>query len=295
MKIICFFNDGHNGDIVHSKKFVQDISNQLDFTCVYSHRKNIKLTRDLNIKTTQIFPSLKKEHYFEKFVLTENIFFISTWMYPYLMDINFQVNGINIDINYKAYSYICQQINETLGTQIQLKEIDYYLPFIDFKFIQKENVDNFILNNNNKKVLLCNGPCLSGQTKYNEDMSDFICDMATKYPNIIFIATQKFDSDLDNIKFTSDIIQINDCDLNEIGYLSTFCDLIIGRNSGPFCFCTIDQNLLDSNKIFYAFGHNERDCFHYGANINAKFLFDKSENKESICESMDKIIVDNLV
>jgi hypothetical protein len=57
----------------------------------------------------------------------------------------------------------------------------------------------------------------------------------------------------DNIKYTKDIINIRDNDLNEISYISTFCDIIIGRGSGPYCFSTIKSNLLNKNKIFIGF------------------------------------------
>jgi hypothetical protein len=48
----------------------------------------------------------------------------------------------------------------------------------------------------------------------------------------------------------SDIIQQEGCDLNEISYLSTFCNMIIGRGSGPQTFSITKRNLNDPDKIF---------------------------------------------
>lgn len=290
MKYICFFTEGHNGDIVHSKSFVQDIADQLDIPCLYHHKKNLKLTEDLNVVTTQIAPS----SYYEKFIETENIFFINTWLYPYLLEKNFQLD-VNVETNYNIFSGVCERINKVFNTNIKLKSIENYLPFIDFSFSKTQNIDTYISQNQNKKILFCNGPCLSGQSPYNEDMSSIMEKLSSTYPDITFIATQRFDTEKSNIHFTDDIININECDLNEIGYLSTFCSLIIGRNSGPFCFCTIKQNYNDKNKIFYAFGHRKSDCFHGSLNIKSQFIFDYSSTEQDIYHSLNKIIVENLI
>jgi hypothetical protein len=291
MKTICFFSNGHNGDIVHSKSFVEHISQQLDVKCLYHHKKNFKITQDLSTITTQICPS----SYYEKFVDTKNIFFVNTWLYPYLFDNSFETYGVNIKTNYKIYNHICETINSVFDTSIKLNSIDSYLPFIDFNFIDTSFADDYVLSDKNVKVLFCNGPCLSGQSPYNGNMSDIIEKLASSYKDITFIATDKFNTTSSNIKFTSDILKVNGCDLNEIGYLSTHCNLIIGRNSGPFCFCTIDKNFQDPNKIFYAFGHNKTDCFYLGTDIKSKFTFDYSDTEEDIYISINQIIIDNLI
>lgn len=298
MNTICFMNDGHNGDIIHSKSFVKDIAEQLNLKCLYHYKKSPKLIQDSGVVYTQMCPTKHPENH-EKFIQHNNILFISTWLYPYIMDPKFRqkynIDGINIKTNYIIYQEICEIINLIFKQDIKLKQIEYYLPFIDFNLLDTKKIDNFILLDNNKKILLCNGPSLSGQTQYNENMSKIIKKIAVKYKNITFIATEKFDINLTNVKFTEDIIQLEGCDLNEIGYLSTFCDLIVGRNSGPFCFCGIDKNLKDPNKIFYAFGHNEKDCFYHGANIECEFKFGYSENEIDILNSIENIIIDNLI
>jgi hypothetical protein len=121
-----------------------------------------------------------------------------------------------------------------------------------YKTINK-GVDDFVSKNQNKKILFCNGPCLSGQCEYIGDMKSIIVDLSQEYPNKIFIATHKFECSIDNIKFTDDIIQSNTTDLNEIAYLSSFCDIIIGRSSGPLCFCCNKENINDPSKTFYVF------------------------------------------
>jgi hypothetical protein len=284
MKKICFFTNGHNGDIIHSKTFIQDITNQLNVPCFYHHKNNHKVSQDISTTVTQIYPG----DYYVKFFELKNILFINTWLWPYMYDGSY--SEVNIKTNYQIFDNIYKKINEFLGTNIQLKNIEEYLPTIDFDIVEKNNIDKFIEKHLNKKILFCNSSCLSGQTSYNDDMSDFILRLSNEYPNMNFIATKKFESQRKNIYFTDDIIKINGCDLNEIGYLSTFCDLIIGRNSGPFCFSTIKQNYNNPKKIFYAFGHNQSDCFHGNVKVNCEFIFNSSENKEMICNSINQII-----
>jgi len=46
------------------------------------------------------------------------------------------------------------------------------------------------------------------------------------------------------------VLYKNNFDLNEISYLSTFCDVIIGRGSGPYCFSHVKKNIFNENKTY---------------------------------------------
>jgi hypothetical protein len=85
---------------------------------------------------------------------------------------------------------------------------------------------------------------------------------AASCPNDIFICTtrDRWDSELNNIVFTDDIFQ-QECDINEIAYLSTKCTLIVGKNSGPYMFTHIKENIIDSSKIFISLSHNYSDSY----------------------------------
>lgn len=293
MKYVCFFSNGHNGDIVHSKAFVRDIAIQLkelNIPCMYHHNKDPKLTQDLPVIKSPVAPP----DYYEKIIETENILFLNTWLFKYVAEKSNDLD-ISVKTNYHIYSNLCEKINQVFNTNIKLKSMEHYLPFIDFDLVEKQNIDEYISKDQNKKVLFCNNPPLSRQSQYDGDMSSIIEKLSAKYKDITFVATKKFDTQSENINFTDDIINIDECDLNEIGYLSRFCDLIIGRISGPFCFCTTKDNYDDENKIFYAFGHRKRDCFHGPLDIKCKFIFDYASTEEPIHNAIDQIILENLV
>jgi hypothetical protein len=64
-----------------------------------------------------------------------------------------------------------------------------------------------------------------------------------------------------NLYFTSDIINATNGDLNENSFVSTFCNLIIGRSSGPYCFTQTSENYSDPNKTFLCFDNTITNGF----------------------------------
>jgi hypothetical protein len=92
------------------------------------------------------------------------------------------------------------------------------------------------------------------------------------------------------VKYTGDIIKVENSDLNEISYLSTFCDIIVGRSSGPFTFSNVKENIFDGNKAFLCFGEKETDCLPYFLDINCEFIFQKFTLGSQLNEITDTIV-----
>jgi hypothetical protein len=154
-----------------------------------------------------------------------------------------------------------------------------YLPSIDFSKFDVSSIDEYIKNTPDfKKVLLCNGPPQSGQS-FADDMKQFLEPLAEEHTNIHFICTNKFETTIQNILFTDDIIidneeaetrapwenrQRNNCDLQEISYLSEKVDAIVGKNSGPFVFCETKNNYMNPEKKFLSFNVSWGPAFQTG-------------------------------
>ena len=225
-----------------------------------------------------------------KFVQDGDILYVNTWIGCYF-DSNKSFNGeCSLRFSYSMFKEIYEYINSVFSSNLKLGPIENYFSFVDYSKFDISNADKFLIEFPQTKILFSNGSCLSGQCDYYGDMSFIIDECAKRNENKIFIATHKFNTKLDNIKFTEDILQLDRCDLNEISYISTFCDIIIGRNSGPFCFSMTKQNILDSNKTFYAFGSRETDCFCYGVDIDSNFIFEYFESIEGIQTSILNIL-----
>ena len=71
----------------------------------------------------------------------------------------------------------------------------------------------------------------------------------------------------------------------EISYISTFCDVIIGRASGPHCFTHTKENLLNTKKTFISICNNK----------NEGIWFDESEAKQVWTNNYDFDNVFNII
>jgi len=265
MSKIIFFNHYHRGDLLTHKEFIRQLQNELpDFTFEYMHFNHPKLTRDLNIPLVGEPTNLDAK---TPFYQDEGVLYINTWIGCF-WDIFCEHGGINMNSLWHQWDKILDTVNGHFNTEITLRtDKETYLPKIDFAKFDVSSIDEFLKKHTNKKILICNGPPKSGQS-FSDNMQDFINLAAEESPNIDFICTTKFDTILDNVLFTDDIIvdnevedkrapwedrEINNCDLQEISYLSEKCDAIVGKNSGPFVFCETYNNYMNPDKKFLSY------------------------------------------
>lgn len=263
---IIFFNHFHRGDLFTHKEFIKQIKEALPhIQYEYWHYNHPKVILDLQIPLT----SLPKVTLDNAFYQSDDALIINTWIGAYA-HIMHEFNGINLHSLTKSWETIFNKVNEYFGTSLLIRsDITSYLPRVDYSFFNVKNIDEFIkLTQNRKKVLLCNGTPLSGQSGLMSNLGVEVDEFAQKHTEIDFICTSKFISNKPNVYFTDDIIKdteeydykapwndrpLNTCDLNEISYLSTKCSLIIGKSSGPSTFCETYDNIMDSRKSFVSF------------------------------------------
>jgi hypothetical protein len=154
-----------------------------------------------------------------------------------------------IDNNYRKYTELVNILNEQ-GIKCRQLNLDKltYIPSINYKVYDINGVDEFVKNTPERKILICNGQVNSGQI-FNFTLDNLI-NKIVSFKNIKVITTVR--TNIPGVLYTGDIIQAEGGDLNEISYLSKFCDIIIGRGSGPFCFCETKDNYFDDKKRFIA-------------------------------------------
>lgn len=290
---LTFFNHFHNGDIYHAKEFVRDVAEQLDVDVYFAHNYHSILVSDLprvgygSASWFQFSPKdrLIKDEHGNLFVNTH----IGAWFGTGLK----YDTECSLRFNMEMWKVIYQALSEAYNKPLVLKDINHYIPSINFSKFDLKRIQNFVMEEKRKKVLICNGPVHSGQAIYNEDMSHFVRRWAQEYPNTVFILTMPVDfGRMQNVCYTNEIIDLHRTDLNEIGYLSTHCDLIIGRNSGPYCFTVNKDNVSDPKKTFFSFGKSETDCFMLGVPTEATMLFHKEEDLASLTKALDKVVFD---
>jgi hypothetical protein len=253
-KEIHFYNCGHNGDIHLSRGIVKNIIEHYpDATCYYHHDFGPKILQDM-----PIIYCPDSINYEDIVTIIDDKLFINTWVGKVLPN-NKQLCS--------TWGCNCEAIKELLNHILTVVKKDKFLanefdviPSIDFTKFDVSNIDKFLKNNFNKKILICNGDCWAGQC-VNFSFEEYIIDLSIKYENIDFILTHKKNIIKNNIFYTDDIIKNDKSDLNEISYLSCFCSIIVGRASGPNIFSQIFENLIDKNKTFIVFTHQKMDAF----------------------------------
>jgi len=249
---VIFYNHYHNGDVHFSRQFVKDIMSKIDADKYsYAHGNHKDILKDIPLEHTILLPIMEKNR--QVTIIGDDVY-INTWV-GQIPD--YLITECTLYTNYKIYTKIYEILN------IKLEDIEYYIPTIDFNKVEKNNIDNFI-NTNNKKILFCNGLTNSGQA-INFRFNPIINALSLKYSNITFILTSLHEGRLNNsnILYTNDLIQLYP-DLNEIVYLSTYCDIIVGRSSGPSSFVQVRENLYNEQKIFIDFNNKYEHVIWYG-------------------------------
>lgn len=295
MKNIVFFNYLNRGDIFCSRPFVQELIENINVNFYYAHNWGEVILRDLNLKYIQLnnLSGITPQREWSNNSIQGETVYINTWIGKYFNKLKPRCGECNLLSLYELmYCEIYEFINNTFNLNLKLKDVINYFPSIDYSYFNTDKVNKFIKKNQSKKILLCNGPALSGQCEYNGDMSEIIINLANKYKHICFIITQNINCNLENVKCTSDIIQSNGCDLNEISHLSTFCDIIVGRSSGPFTFSNVKENIFDNKKTFLCFGEKGTDCLPYDLDIECQFVFEPFSTIQNLQQSIEELIND---
>jgi hypothetical protein len=291
---IIFFNHYHRGDLFTHKEFVREIKSVLkNVDYEYWHFNHPKVNLDLKIPLTGV-PKVPQNHLFYRH---EDILLINTWIGVHSQIFN-ECGGVNLQSLSRSWETIYETINSLFGTHlVTYNDVAKYLPTIDYSFFNLETIEKFLeQRSNTKKVLLCNGAPMSNQS-FQSSLEEEVKEFATKYSDIDFICTKKFNCKESNVFFTDDIIadkdeyayktpwndrSLNNCDLNEISYLSTKCDMIIGKNSGPFVFCETYQNLMDSSKKIISFSRGERESMSNGIDKKCDYHLVTDHSRENV-------------
>jgi len=171
-----------------------------------------------------------------------------------------------------------------------------YLPKINYRVYDVDKIDLFFSQYKGKTIFVDNGNVLSLQAD-NFDMDAVVLRLSVMYKNVLFITSQKIVGDSSqNVIWSGEIIQSNHTnDLMENSYLSRFCNVIVGRNSGAFVFSGTSENLFNSKKTFISFCYEERVAtFHVNQPVTSKQVWSGYTDVESVCRVISNEILEVL-
>lgn len=311
-----FFNMFRNGDVFIVREFVKEIITQCpEHKWFYAHGNHPDSVKDLpcsylsmphfhevcqstNCKGHQISEMLPKhkpllpQEPIRKLSAESNLY-INTWTGVY--------HGYFFPVGHYANMYelmsIWQHITEKLSPILQKKiEISTnplkYFPKIDASFYDCSNLNAFfrekIDGRFERVILIANGKSLSNQSKL-QSLDESVVILSRRFPNYAFIATTKINRNLDNLFYTDDIFKLS-FDLPLISILSQKCDVIVGKNSGPYSYANTYENAVNKNKIFVSFSNTARDNLLFNISNGCTFIHDSTDDSNKATDLLRDII-----
>jgi len=267
MKRISLYNEYHNGDIFYSRVLVQNLSKFFEID--YYHKNNVGQFEDLH--NINEFPISRLDELdsetprFNTWVGQQNAKFLKDTLCSFYT-------------NKKILNEFFKKEEFKILNDLELLPVILYenLPNIE---IIKTKLNQY--NQYNKKILICNNRVLSGQSS-NFDFDLLLQNLVTKYKNFLFVFTNPTKLKGQNILYIKNLTEV-EFDLLYISYISTNCDLIIGRASGPYCYTHVKENLMDRDKKFISICNNELEGVWYKESLAKQiwtncFEFDNISN-----------------
>jgi hypothetical protein len=274
MKTIKLFNNYHNGDIFYSRLITQNLKEL--FNIEYYHPTALSQFED--------FKNIKEYNNSSLNYLDNPSFIFDTWVgqnnAEFLRDTLCSFyTGKKILIN------IFNKLNLPIPKDEDLiPYVDYdNLKDIDSVKTKLSNYDSFV-----KKILISNNNVQSGQS-LNFDFDPIINVLSDRYPNYLFLITNPTSINKNNVIHIKEITG-NEFDLLYISFISTKCDIIVGRASGPFCYCHVKENLMNQNKTFISITHNEIEGVWFKES-EAKQIWTNNYDNNNIVNIIDNEII----
>lgn len=265
-KNLHLYNHWHYGDIFTSRCLIKSLIDK--FNIVYYHNLNFPLLDDIDglieIKGIPENYDMHSSDFNNKK--------INTWIGQKNMEY-FKKYEIGCTLkNYLSFIYEVQDFFD-----VPRQNFEFYLPEVNFnkiKLYEELKVKTSELSKKYKLlILICNGDVNSGQS-LNFDFSPIVDNLSELHKDVLFLLTEKKDLVKDNIIFTSDMTSLSP-DLLQISYISTKCNIIIGRASGPYSYSLVKENILDINKKFISFNNSPIEANYYN---NLGFNLEWSNN-----------------
>jgi hypothetical protein len=298
MKVI-FFNHFHNGDVHVSRGFIRQIMAKMPgVSFEYSHRNPSNLLADIPglVYNPNSINQVGNEHI--SLNRTGDTVYFNTW-YAQQRHKHMNKYGITFDSLYAGIDENCQN---ALGFSLSniSRDPKVFFPTIDYSRFQIVAAQEWVNSHLEKKIIVENGQAMSGQA-HNFDMTTAAVNIARNHMDKIFIFTNHASMRLpDNCIYSDNIIKKQQrSDLNEISFLSTHCDMVIGRASGVFSFCLTQQNLFERKMKYLCFSNlvpTRSGKFWLGTNFQDTISYSSTilTSNESNINNIQDIIEGNL-
>jgi hypothetical protein len=284
---LIFFNHFGNGDILESREFVKAIMKVIPADYYYyAHGKNPRILLDI--------PELEYIPIDDRMNPRKQIYggncgtlFINTWIGitgKYLLP----GIGCTIEKLYEMYNDILRSWD---FEQLPGNPIDY-IPQINYDKYNIAAGCDLMMKTSGRWTFIDNGLTQSLQAE-NFDFNPIVEEVARNHSKMNFLVTHEFPTEQTNIHFTSHYTGGVDFDLNEVSFMSLFCDVLIGRNSGPHVYTQVRQNVDASAKKLLSFTyHVLGSSFVVNTPVSIQKYWSDVTNKEDVIHMIEGVLND---
>ena len=285
---VVFYNHYGNGDIFESREFVKEWMEILgDRDYYYAHGKNPKILRDIpELKFTDVTPAMQG---MVATAIVDNTLYVNTWIGR---DGRYVLPGIGVVVEqlWRMHNDMLLSIN----CRPLIKPIIDYVPNIKYEEYEDcVNVEYWLRAEakHRRLFIIDNGNVQSSQA-VNFNFNPIIEEVAKQQRDDFFIITHGSEVQLSNVWTTDEIIRSKDgFDLNELSFLSRFCNGSIGRNSGPHVYTQVKDNWMDDQYKFLSFTHTQVGAyFILNQPIAAKKYWSPWINNEQAIENILELV-----
>lgn len=310
LRKVAFYSHFHNGDIFISKGYVQaimraypgidyifalgvhpSVADYIDYKAAVGTKPDA--VKDLRCEMVTI-DKLPDFGWYQRLTPFEGGFLVNTWVGAYKEALPPGEVHANYRSLQRMWTGIFEDLNSAMGLQLRMPAdpLDA-VPTTDWSVYNCTPADEYLAAHPcAKRLLFCNGPVMSDQSVWgDDDMRSVIEALAEQHPDWDLVCTRKFDTHLPNVHFTDDIFR-QSSDLNEIGYLSTHCDLIWGKVSGPFMFCQVRENMFNPDIIFFACSDRPSDSLPYGCEgLGCRYYHALTDDPQTMIAQINQVIM----
>ena len=255
---IVFFNQWRNGDCFINKEYVRDIISRFpNVEFLYAHNNHPNIVEDLNCRhvTLNDIPAIGTFVPLAVSQTEPNTLYINTWVGCWIGKHLAEKDHANFHCLHTMWKEIFNALD------IEMKgDYFFYLPKIDWYRFDLKECDSYLrLIIPKNLILICNGVQQSEQSSMG-DMKNIINSLSSSFPDYAFLITHDIGITKNNVNCTDSIFGSPTGNLNQIGYISQFAKLIVGKNSGPFTYAHTKTNMNNPEQTFMCFSHKMRDC-----------------------------------
>lgn len=282
---LIFYNHFGAGDIFESREFVKEWMSIIPARLYeYAHGKNPRILLDipqLQYKEPTVHMDASRDVWDDG----HGNLYVNTWIGR---DGRYVLPGIGCTVEglYRMHNDMLKVYNFDLLSG-QPKD---YIPDINYDVYNISKAAELMKQTPGKWVFIDNGLVQSMQAQ-NFPFNPVIEEVAKRNPDCNLLCTHEFRTEQTNIYFTNWYTGGVGFDLNEVSFMSLFCDVLIGRNSGPHVYTQVWKNVSNSSKKLLSFTyHQQGSSFVVNTDVAIQKVWSPATSKQDVIREIERTL-----